>query len=278
MIDCADYATALRAVGDGLWVAASQGAVWYPDEGNENFRAIEERSFWYLHRNRCITAAVRHRPPTGVIFDVGGGNGFVSLALQQAGYSTVVVEPTADGARNALARGLRPVIVATLEGAGFRPHVLPAAGMFDVLEHIPDDVDYLRRLRAVLVPGGMLYLTVPAYQALWSSEDDADRHQRRYTLSSLRRTLTEAGFTVEWQSYMFAWLPLPILLLRALPSRAGARGAPTRERTADEHALPQGVAGRALRAMLDAEYRWLSTGRAVPFGGSCLVAARAALG
>src|SRR5438046_2339206 len=76
----------------GVWVATAHGDVSYPDEGNAACAAIEDTSFWFRHRNRVIAAAVRRFPPlAGPIFDIGGGNGYVSLGLQRAGYSTVLV-------------------------------------------------------------------------------------------------------------------------------------------------------------------------------------------
>ena len=66
-------------------------------------------------------------------------------------------------------------------------------------------------------------MTVPAYQWLWSDDDELSEHRRRYTVSGLRRVAARAGFTVEYATYMFWPLPPPIALLRALPSRLGLR-------------------------------------------------------
>ena len=74
--------------------------------------------------------------PQGTIVDIGGGNGFVAGKLVQAGFPTVVVEPGETGARNAARRGVTTVICATLEAAHFRAASVPAACVFDVLEHI----------------------------------------------------------------------------------------------------------------------------------------------
>ena len=91
----------------------------------------------------------------------------------------------------ARSRGLDPVVCATLEEAGLRPESLDAVGLFDVVEHIRDEVGFLRTVRQTLCHGGRLYLTVPAFRALWSSEDDLVGHHRRYTLGAVaeRRVL-----------------------------------------------------------------------------------------
>ena len=188
----------------------------YPDEGNAFCFQVEDHSFWFQHRNACILAVMSRLPPGGVLFDIGGGNGFVARALVAAGLPAVVVEPGPEGARNARSRGLDPVICSTLDDAGFAEGALPAAGLFDVLEHIDDDRAVLQQLATLIAPGGRLYVTVPAYQWLWSTEDAISGHHRRYTTRGLARVIRAAGFTVEFSSYLFWPLPLPILLLRAI--------------------------------------------------------------
>ena len=42
---------------------------------------------------------MRRFPPPGTVFDVGGGNGFVTLAIQNAGMDAVLVEPGPEGVR-----------------------------------------------------------------------------------------------------------------------------------------------------------------------------------
>ncbi len=219
-----------------MWVSKTRSDVSYPSSDNELCYQIEDTSFWFQHRNRCIANCVRAYPPRGVVFDVGGGNGFVSLGLQRAGWDTVVVEPGVTGASNAQRRGLLHVICSTFEDAGFRQNTLPAVGMFDVLEHVEDDTGFLRTLHEAMVPGGRLYLTVPAYQWLWSAEDTYAGHFRRYTLSSLTSTLNGAGFDVEFRSYMLSMLPAPIFLATEPPVFTGVqRGQLRSESAAKDH-------------------------------------------
>lgn len=174
MTAIAKFATNLIRNDDGLWVARDQSEVSYPDDGNETRLAVEDSSFWFNHRNDIIVSLVQAFRPKGAIFDVGGGNGYVAMALQMSGIDAVVVEP-GPGALNAKQRGLRLVIQSTLEDAGFKNESITAFGLFDVLEHINLDLEFLQTLYAYLTQGGYLYLTVPAYSALWSNEDDHAR-------------------------------------------------------------------------------------------------------
>ena len=273
MIDLRDIASNLEPGPDGLWSPPRRSRVDYPDEGNAFCFQVEDASFWFRHRNACILEAVARFPPAGAVFDIGGGNGFVARALAAAGYPAVVVEPGPTGASNARARGLSPVVCSTLDDAGFRAGSLPAAGLFDVLEHIEDDRGFLRRVWGLLQPGGRLYLTVPAYAWLWSAEDDLGGHHRRYTRRSLAEVAVEAGFDVDFSTYFFWPLPLPILLVRAIPSRLGHRPPADLDAIRRELKPPTGPAVRAIAALLDLERRWLARGGRVPMGGSCLLVA-----
>jgi hypothetical protein len=75
-----------------------------------------------------------------------------------------------------------------------------------VIEHLPDDLGALRLAHRVLLPGGRVFVSVPAYQWLWSHHDDAHGHQRRYTSGLLRQRLLAAGFSRARTGYFNARL------------------------------------------------------------------------
>jgi SAM-dependent methyltransferase len=271
-----DFATAgsgLEWREPGIWFGRNQAKVSYPEQGNAASFVLEDRSFWFRHRNRCIIETVRRFAQYDVLLDIGGGNGYVAKGLVGAGVRCMLLEPGIDGALAAHARGIDPVICARLEDAGFAADSIAAAGMFDVLEHIEDDAAALRQVHCLLRPGGQLFLTVPAYPALFSEDDRLAGHFRRYTLASLTRVLAGSGFEIRFASYMFAPLPPLVFLLRTMPTRLGLRRGADPERDAADHA-PSGLAAHVMGRLLDMEWRWLAAGRRVPLGGSCLCVAR----
>jgi SAM-dependent methyltransferase len=267
--DLSGIASGIRLSEEGIWFAETASSVSYPATSNDFCYQVEENSFWFNHRNRCLADVIKRFPPGGPVFDIGGGNGYVSLAIQNAGFEAVVVEPGVAGARNARRRGIETVICSTLENAGFRDRSMAAAGLFDVIEHIEDDVVFLQSLARRIAVGGRLYLTTPAFSALWSQEDHDAGHYRRYALSQLRRALEQAGFEIDYLTYFFGILPLPALVLRVLPYRLGIRRLPAET----EHRAPGGLPGRFLNAFLDRELTRLRAGRSIGFGGSCLAVA-----
>lgn len=278
MISIPSIAPKLRRNREGIWISASAGRVSYPEHGHDACYAVEEKSFWFEHRNRCILSVMMAFPPEGAVFDIGGGNGFVSLALGRAGFDAVLVEPGPRGASHAKARGLETVIRATTESAGFRPGSLPAVGLFDVIEHIRDDAAFLKSIRNLMAEGGRVYMTAPAYPGLWSDEDKAAGHFRRYSLKELEAAAVNAGFEVEFSSHIFRFLAIPIALFRSLPYKLGLSGpggkSLSQKDVQRDHVAGTGILKNATEFLLRSEPARLEAKKPMGFGGSCLVVAK----
>ena len=277
MIDIAAIATDLRLGADGIWHSRAVRDVSFPHGAHDINLGVEDVSFWFRHRNACILSLIHEFPPPGggPVFDIGGGNGFVSRAIADEGMDVVLVEPGLVGARNAKARGIRTVVCASLDDVHFRPHSLAAAGVFDVIEHIEDDIGFLKVLNGCLMDGGMVYATVPAYSWLWSDEDKTAGHFRRYSIDTLSTRFVAAGFRVRFATYFFRPMPLPILLLRTLPSWLGLRNRNT-DRAVREHGTSEGAIRRWTDRLLAPEVQRIASRRPIGFGGSCLIAAERA--
>lgn len=262
----------LVCTGPRAWEHTRLSRVSFPDNGLSELALFEDRSYWFNHRNDIIAAVMDRHAPDGPIFDIGGGNGYVSLGLEKAGLSSIVVEPDPSGIATAQSRGLLTV-KAAFQDIEMPDGVMHAAGLFDVLEHIEDDLGALKRVFRALKAGGMIYIAVPAYKTLWSVEDVHSGHYRRYTRKSLERVVSAAGFMPVYSTYFFSVLVIPVLLLRALPSFFGLRDTRNKN-SAAEHSMPSGVIGSVFRRSFADELRKISAGRSVKLGTSVLVAAR----
>lgn len=265
-------APALIRVSDRFFTAEKTDSVSYPLSAQAQLALVEELSFWFRHRNDVIGSLVCRFPPSGPIIEIGGGNGYVSLGLSHLGFSTIVLEPGVGGAEIAHRRGL-VVIRAGFTAETFVPGSVPAIGLFDVIEHIEDAQEFLTDCRRALVPGGMLYVTVPAFTALWSSDDEFAGHYRRYSHASLTRALTDAGFEIKFTSAFFSLLVLPLFLLRSLPTALGWRKVSTTEQALAHHQ----VGGRTSN-ILERLHRWetaaVRNGHSIPLGTSLVAVAR----
>ncbi|HEY9140980.1 MAG TPA: hypothetical protein VIN93_08815 [Bryobacteraceae bacterium] len=199
----------------------------------------------------------------------------MAWAIQESGQEVVFVEPGLTGAQNAVKRGVRQVVRATVEGAEVSPETLPAVGLFDIVEHIRDDSGFLTGINRLVIPGGRVYITVPAYQWLWSGEDILAGRLRRHAVRTLCRLLEDTGYAVEFATYFFGFLPLPILLRRVLPYRLGlAPKKLSEEAIRSDHELSHPLAGRILETLPRWELSRIAELCPLRMGGSCMAVAR----
>jgi SAM-dependent methyltransferase len=149
-------------------------------------------------------------------------------------------------------------------------------GLFDVLEHLDDDLGMLRWILSVLEPGGVLVLTVPAHPFLFGGIDELAHHRRRYRRRELRQKLVAAGFQVRLLTHFMAPL-LPLLVARRWLGERLLRRRRAALRMGPEFAVVPGING-ILRGVLGLERRWIRA-FPVPFGSSIIsVAVRPAVG
>ena len=81
---CGSCGLEFHEADDGILVStAGSEPLGYPEDGNELSMQVEETSFWFQHRNRAIFALVRNHSVDGALWDIGGGNGFQALRLQE---------------------------------------------------------------------------------------------------------------------------------------------------------------------------------------------------
>jgi SAM-dependent methyltransferase len=258
----------------GIWVSESSKDVSYPAEAHDSNFAAEASSFWFQHRRRCILAMMNHFPPAGAVFDIGGGNGYLTKAMREAGFPAILVEPGAEGVYNAHSSGLGPIIQGNFIEIPWNTGSMPAAAIFDVLEHVEDDMAFLARLRTTLSPRGRLYLTVPAHSYLWSAEDEAAGHFRRYSLPEIVNRLERSGFDIEYKSYLFSFLSPFVFLLRSLPSAVGLRGTKSRKHYQREIGIGEENLPFVLRSLLARELKTIENSDSIWTGTSCLVTAQ----
>jgi SAM-dependent methyltransferase len=179
---------------------------------NEGYRVTLEHQgshWWYQSRRDLFLRQVRraarslgHPEHRLALLDYGCASGFDLPFLAEFG--------APEGAD--VAADIDTNMPGGTRASAFPIHVLPRdlpalCGRFhvvtclDVLEHLDDDVEGLRTLRSLLVPGGQAVLTVPAYGWLWSGEDEISQHRRRYTRRSLLDSCRTAGMDVLYASY-----------------------------------------------------------------------------
>lgn len=259
----------------GILCSAGEAELSYPEDGNALCFGLEDRSFWFRHRNEIIAETIKRYPPScHPILDIGGGNGFVTRRLLDEGFQTVLIEPGRVGAWNAKVRREIPwVVCSTLEESGLPDESVGAVGCFDVLEHIEKDREFLQNVMRVLKPGGLLYLAVPARRWLWSHMDIVAGHYRRYDHRTLT-SLFQQDAEILYFTHFFGWLTLPLFLLKALPSRLGILKHENVFTYETEHGVDNSAISSILTFLLHGEVKMVRNGGSKKLGTSCLLVAR----
>src|SRR5512140_2105371 len=187
-----------------------------------------EETYWWYRGMRAVTRAfapgvfVRAEGARALDAGCGTGRNLVDLA---AGGPAVGVDVSLRALGFARRRAAAPLVCASVEALPFRAETFATALSRDVLYMVPDDARAAREIARVLVPGGTLGLSVPAFDAFGGAHDLAVGALRRYTAGGLERLVKDAGLAVVRSTYANFFLAGPIWILRILTG-AVARGRP----------------------------------------------------
>lgn len=181
-----------------------------------------EDSWWYRGRILIVRSALRSAgiEKRNTALDFGAGYGGMMSFLKGYADSIDAYEPDGEAVKELVLRGYRHIYT-DAEQALKEKHGI--VGLFDVLEHIENDMNMLVRLRDSLTEDGVLIITVPAYRWLWSAHDERNQHFRRYRARELQQKLVESGFDVRFISYWNTLL-FPVAALARLFGIAGEGG------------------------------------------------------
>ena len=179
---------------------------------------LESSHWWFVARRKIIQKAINNLdlPRNIRILDAGCGNGD-NLSLLSTFGDLVAFEKNEYALKTAKSKKIGEIYKAEL------PDKLPNTVktnfdlivLLDVLEHIDDDSKSLATVRKLMNNKGIILITVPAFQWLWSEHDVIHHHKRRYSKSELREKLDSSGFRIKYISY-FNTLLFPFALVERI--------------------------------------------------------------
>ena len=142
--------------------------------------------------------------------------------------------------------------------------------MCDVIEHVEKDDEAVVAVRDVLRPGGLVLVTVPALQGLWSAHDVRNHHYRRYDRTGLLARFAPGEWDVLRASYFSSFLFPMIWSFRQVKN--WRHGVDPAVAPSDKKFGPP-LVDAALREVFRAERRCL-TWCNMPIGSSLILVAR----
>jgi SAM-dependent methyltransferase len=194
-------------------------------ESGSHAVALDRRHPWELARVDVVERLLRdplELRPGDLVLDVGCGDAFVTEQIASlypsvtfCGIDTAFDEHLLGTfTRNLTVRNVR--LFSTLEEAALdiRGRQATVVLLLDVLEHIQDDVAFLKRLQASPLIGARTTYVVsaPAFESLFTTHDVLLGHRRRYSNKELRRHLNQADLEPLLLFYFFTSLLLPSLV------------------------------------------------------------------
>jgi SAM-dependent methyltransferase len=242
------------------------------ETANRQFVELERTHFWFVGRRRIFfhlldrelggRSALR-------ILDLGCGAGGMLEPLARYG-SVTGIDSQPELVEFCHERGFNNVVVGSANALPMPDASVDLVTLFDTIEHVADDVGALRECRRVLVPGGRVFISTPAYQFLYANNDRVAHHERRYTVRGLRRKLRLAGLEPVKLTY-FNTLLFPVILPAVLAKKAAERLSDPGDRTNLSH-RPNPALNRALAAIMGSE-RHLLARMSLPVGHSIIAIA-----
>ena len=132
--------------------------------------------------------------------DVGCGSGnfsklLCSMGLRGSGldFSPSAIEATTKALRQEIEGGSYAVVEGDVTRIDFSIAPVDLGISFMVMEHVEDDVGFVRKLSEFVRADGYLAICVPGRRDCWSFEDKTVGHLRRYDRDDLYRVLAAGG-------------------------------------------------------------------------------------
>jgi SAM-dependent methyltransferase len=245
--------------------AAAAGTAFSGDEYDEAYPTGYELHYWHRARSAIVLDCVRAACGKGdTVLEIGAGRGHYVRVLRAAGFDAY----GCDLGRPRVHEDVRGFVVAGTDFANLDADLrsrVSAVLLLDVIEHIERPADFIDSVFQTLPALGVLIVTVPARQELWSNYDEHYRHFLRYDVRKLREVARSSHLSIVSWSYFFHALYVPAWILKRLGlNRATAFAAPAvpwlhrflgRAFWLESRLLPKGVYGTSLVCVCRPENR-----------------------
>ncbi|MGC7405612.1 methyltransferase domain-containing protein [Pandoraea pneumonica] len=241
----------------------------------QTYAHLESGHFWFRARGRLITwALAKYAPHMRSLLEIGCGTGYILTQVASAFPKAKLLgsEMFSTGLRFAASR-LPSVDFVQMDARDIPfEDEFDAIGAFDVIEHIEMDTVVLQQMYRALKPGGIMLLTVPQHQWLWSQVDEYSCHVRRYAAVELHRKVEDAGFAIV-RSTSFVSLLLPAMMI----SRGAKKTRKGEVNETAELAVPRPI-NVLFGLLMRLECLFIKVGINFPVGASRLLIARKTIG
>lgn len=236
--------------------------------------AFEQNDWWFEARRRIVLDLIASHAAGGSehgsVLDAGCGTGITLEYVEQFGRAFGVDDEMV-ALKFCKTRNAERLTCAPIENLPFADASFDIVTCLDVIEHIEEDQIAISEIARVIRPGGLLIVTVPAFQIFWSDHDVINHHKRRYRRDQIRRLLAKS-FEIDLLSYYNTHL-FPLAVLVRMLKRVEMMIWPSalRKVKAENTYLPRSING-LFSWIFGSEVFWLKRG-SLPIGLSIICVA-----
>lgn len=189
----------------------------------EKVHQLQKDGFWFgAGRNRIALSLLKKHDKelaSHTILDIGSSEGAFLDYLSNHHLKFTGIDIDEDALAYCRERGYgNQVRYGDIKNIPFPECSFNVATALDIIEHVDDDLKAMEEISRVLAKEGIALIIVPAYQWLWSRNDVAYHHQRRYSSKTFKMLISESGLKTEQWSY-FNFFLFPVFMLVILFSR-----------------------------------------------------------
>jgi len=157
---------------------------------------------WELSRTKCVLNILR-KYILNTVVDIGAGDRFFISKLRSFISGKAYAVDVGYNQKSEVIDGIHCLNntqdIPKLNGGG-------AIVMMDVLEHIENDKSFLNEILEKVSKDDLIFITVPAFQQLFSNHDVFLKHYRRYNKQQLLALIHSCDLNVEKCHYFYASL------------------------------------------------------------------------
>jgi SAM-dependent methyltransferase len=250
----------------------------YDESGFDKLFKMQNNHFWYIGRHKFLLYALSKYLAKDAkdlnAIDLGGGvGGWLSFLHKNKAhvFSNLALGDSSLKALN-MAKNVLPstcqmyhIDLMNLQ----MKSSWDAAFLLDVIEHLPDDVEAIKQASESLKPGGLLFITTPAFKQFWSYNDEMANHLRRYTKKDYISISKKTGLTLLDTRYFMFFLSPIYLLSRFKPGFSKLTLEEKNKLIEKQHETPQIYLNKMLSIIFSLESS-LSEYMKFPWGTSIL--------
>ena len=180
---------------------------------------VESFHWWFVVRRKLLKSILSSTisvPINRLAIDIGCGAGSNLRTLVSSGLYAIGLDQSLYALSLVRAKEACPLLAGDLNKLPIKTKSVGLIIAADILEHLEEDENGIREFYRALSKGGILILTVPAFEFLSGIQDVVTGHKRRYSKREIMNKLKNGGFEILRSSYFNFFLFFPIFFGRRL--------------------------------------------------------------